>query len=98
MNAIRGPLSIAAADEDGLQPIDTRYGIEKALKNNGYPYQITVYSHVFHGFAVRRAITTKAEIFSKKGAFTQASEFFPAVSLVLFYRYAFKPGNEHAGT
>jgi dienelactone hydrolase len=70
------PLSIASADEDEVQLQKDRRETEDILLKNGFPYQMNLYSHVHHGFAVRRAVTTKAEIYAKKQAFIQAVTWF----------------------
>ena len=40
------------------------------------PYQINLYSHVDHGFAVRADISIKAVKFAKEQAFNQAVQWF----------------------
>ena len=72
VEAITKPLSIAAADEDVAFTDEKRKISERILKSSGLPYQINLYSHVKHGFAVRRAVTTCAEIYAKRQAFVQA--------------------------
>ena len=72
LSAVQSPLSIACADEDATFSKADRDEAEAILKKNGYPYQINFYSHVHHGFAVRRAITSKAEVYAKRQAFIQA--------------------------
>jgi dienelactone hydrolase len=76
LEGVQGPLSIACADEDQIQTRKNRIEAEDILKKNGWPYQVNLYSHVHHGFAVRRAVTTKAEVYSKKQAFVQAVSWF----------------------
>jgi len=51
--AITGPLSIAAAETDSIFPADKRHKSEEILQKTGQPYQISLYSGVVHGFAVR---------------------------------------------
>jgi len=70
--AVRGPLSVAFADEDKKFAKVMKENVPNYLKRQGYPYQVSVYSHVQNGFAVRRAVTTKAEVFAKRMAFIQA--------------------------
>jgi dienelactone hydrolase len=75
--SVQVPLSVALADEyDEGKAIDDWRESEKNLKESGSPYQISIYSHVHRGFAVRRAYTTKAEVFAKKQAFIQAITWF----------------------
>jgi len=62
------PLSIALGDE-ATQP---KFPLQQRLQARPSPYQLTTYSYVQDGFAVRRAATTKAELFFKKQAFSQA--------------------------
>jgi hypothetical protein len=40
---------------------------------------MNLYSHVRHGFAVRRAVTTKAEVYAKKQAFIQAVQWLRSI-------------------
>lgn len=73
---VKKPLSIAAADGDWALTDEKRKISERILKRNGSPYQINLYSHVQHGFAVRREVVTKAEIYAKRQAFVQAVSWF----------------------
>jgi dienelactone hydrolase len=72
LSKLSGPLSVAIADEDKSVNQQVRDRIFDTLKKSGWPYQITMYSHVQEGFALRRAVTTKAEVYAKKMAFVQA--------------------------
>jgi dienelactone hydrolase len=66
------PVSVAFADNDRLIEKPQRDAAETGLLASGCPYQISLYSHVNHGFSCRRAFTTDAEVFAKKQAFIQA--------------------------
>ena len=66
LQGVQGPLSVASADDDAIQTQDRRFQSENILKQNGWPYKISLYSHLRHGFAVRRAVLTKAEVYAKK--------------------------------
>jgi Dienelactone hydrolase family len=76
LQGVQGPLSIASAGDDAIQSQDRRFQSENILKQNGWPYKISLYSHLRHGFAVRRAVITKAEVYAKKQAFFQAVQWF----------------------
>lgn len=70
--SITKPLSVAFADNDTRINKKAGDAAEKGLLVSGQPYQISLFSHVHHGFACRRALTTQAEVFAKKQAFVQA--------------------------
>ncbi|KAL2018426.1 hypothetical protein VTK56DRAFT_845 [Thermocarpiscus australiensis] len=72
LEAITGPLSIAAAETDSIFPPEKRHRSEEILQKNGSPYQINLYSHVEHGFAVRCDPSVKAQRYAKEQAFLQA--------------------------
>jgi len=74
--AIDGPLSIAAAETDHIFPADKRHESEEILKDGGKTYQLTLYSGVAHGFAVRGDIKKKVSKFAKEAAFLQAVAWF----------------------
>jgi dienelactone hydrolase len=74
--AITGPLSIAAAETDPLFPAEKRHASERILAERGLPYQVTLYSGVAHGFAVRGDLSKRIEVFSKEQAFLQAVTWF----------------------
>ncbi|KUJ12333.1 alpha/beta-hydrolase [Mollisia scopiformis] len=73
---IQKPLSVAFADNDSRINKAQRDGIEEGLLASNQAYQISLYSHVHHGFAARRAFTTDAEVFAKRQAFIQAVTWF----------------------
>ena len=76
IKALTGPFSIAAAETDQIFPAEKRRETEDLLKEMSIPYQISLYSDVEHGFAVR-ADTSKASVkFAKEAAFLQAVTWF----------------------
>jgi dienelactone hydrolase len=78
LQSITGPLSIAAAETDQIFPAEKRHKSEEILQKVGQPYQITLYSGVSHGFAVRCDLSVKIQKWSKEQAFNQAVQWFDA--------------------
>ncbi|QDS77215.1 hypothetical protein FKW77_002810 [Venturia effusa] len=76
VRGIEGPLSIAAAETDHVFPPEKRHDTEVILQESGNPYQITLYSGVSHGFAVRGDLSNKQVLFAKEQAFYQAIAWF----------------------
>lgn len=81
LQAIKGPLSIAAAETDHIFSAEKRHRSEEILKElsqgpHSVPYQLNLYSHVSHGFAVRADLSIKSAKFAKEAAFTQAVHWF----------------------
>lgn len=81
LKAITGPLSIAAAETDQIFPEEKRHESEVILKELSegslkIPYQISLYSGVVHGFAVRADISEARAKFAKEQAFLQAVQWF----------------------
>jgi len=76
LEAIKGPLSIAAAETDSIFPAEKRHKSEEILQKTGQPYQITLYSGVEHGFSVRGDMKNPAVKFGKEQAFFQAIQWF----------------------
>ncbi|CAG7952761.1 unnamed protein product [Penicillium nalgiovense] len=76
LQAIKGPLSIAAAETDSIFPASKRHESEDILAKTGQPYQINLFSGVEHGFAVRADITKPTIRFAKESAFLQAVAWF----------------------
>ena len=74
--SITGPLAISAAETDSIFTTEKRHASEGILKKTGHPYQITLYSGVEHGFAVRGDVTNKVIKFAKEQAFLQAVTWF----------------------
>ncbi|KAJ9360444.1 hypothetical protein DTO027B9_1428 [Paecilomyces variotii] len=69
---IKGPLSIAAAETDGIFPPEKRHESEEILKETGLPYHLSLYSGVAHGFAVRGDLSKSVVRYAKEAAFIQA--------------------------
>jgi dienelactone hydrolase len=76
LEGITGPLAISAAETDGIFPAEKRHKSEEILKKIGVPYQISLFSGVEHGFAVRGDVTKKLSKFAKEQAFLQAVTWF----------------------
>jgi len=76
VKGIQGPLSIAAAETDRVFPPEKRHETEEILLKSGNPYQITLYSGVSHGFAVRGDLTNRQILWAKEQAFYQAVAWF----------------------
>lgn len=76
LQAINGPLSIAAAETDTIFTTELRHQSELILKESGKPYQINLYGGVAHGFSVRGDIEKQHERFAKEQAFLQAVTWF----------------------
>ncbi|KAI0968109.1 dienelactone hydrolase [Xylaria arbuscula] len=76
LRGFKGPLSIAAAETDTIFPSEKRHRSEEILKEGGQPYQISLFSGVVHGFAVRGDISKKDHKFAKEQAFFQAVQWF----------------------
>ena len=53
LKAISKPLIISCAETDKIFPKDLRSKTEEILQNNKVHYQLDLYSHTTHGFAVR---------------------------------------------
>jgi dienelactone hydrolase len=78
LNAMTGPLSIAAAEHDEIFPAEKRRLTEDTLlaHKEKLPYQISLFSGTSHGFAVRGDTTIKQVAFAKRSAFVQAVQWF----------------------
>lgn len=74
--AMRAPLTIAAAETDQIFPAEKRRETEDLLKDMDIAYQISLYSDVVHGFAVRGEITSPRAKFAKEVAFLQFVQWF----------------------
>ncbi|KAJ5150986.1 Hydrolase tropI [Penicillium canariense] len=74
--AIKGSLSIAAAENDSIFPAPKRHESEEILAQTGQPYQINLFSGVEHGFAVRADLSKPIIRFAKEASFTQAVAWF----------------------
>ena len=76
LSTVQGPLSIAAAEIDALFPREKRHKSEEILSSCGPPFQISLYSGVTHGFAVRGDPSKRNELFAKEQTFNQAIAWF----------------------
>ncbi|EXJ67518.1 uncharacterized protein A1O5_09531 [Cladophialophora psammophila CBS 110553] len=82
VKGIRGPLSIAAAEDDFVFPEEKRHLTEKLLREASCQYQITLYSGVSHGFAVRADLGKRGSKWATEAAFLQAIDFMDSWLLV----------------
>ncbi|KAH8800182.1 dienelactone hydrolase family protein [Xylogone sp. PMI_703] len=73
---VKGPLSIAAAEIDDIFTRSLRHESEDILQKIGIPYQISLFSGVSHGFAVRGDLSVCLDKFAKEQAFRQAVAWF----------------------
>ncbi|KAK9481319.1 dienelactone hydrolase, partial [Lipomyces japonicus] len=73
---IKLPFHISAAETDPIFPRENRFKTEEILQKNAAPYQITVYSHVVHGFAVRVDPSIPLHKYAKEQAFISQAAFF----------------------
>lgn len=76
LEAISGPLSIAAAETDAIFSQEKRHKSEQILVTGKKTYQINLFSGVVHGFSVRCDLSKKQEKFAKEQAFLQAVAWF----------------------
>jgi dienelactone hydrolase len=49
LEAIKGPLAIAAAENDQMFPAEKRQESERILESLTFPYMLTLYGGVGHG-------------------------------------------------
>lgn len=63
-------------ETDSIFPAPKRHESEAILSKTGQPYQISLFSGVEHGFAVRADISKPDLRFAKEGAFYQAVSWF----------------------
>jgi dienelactone hydrolase len=63
-------------DGDTLNPPAKRDDIASLLLASNTTYQINLYSHVGHGFAVRANASVPAAVYAKDDAFFQAVKWF----------------------
>lgn len=76
--SVGAPVSVAAAESDNLMPPERRSAIEAMLGSTAFPYQVTLYSGVAHGFGTRANVSDPQGRFAKEQAFLQAVNFFSA--------------------
>ncbi|KAF9248535.1 hypothetical protein DTO013E5_6320 [Penicillium roqueforti] len=76
LGAIKGPLSIAAAEVDSIFTTQLRHESEDILIKTTQPWQINLFSGVSHGFAVRGDLKDPKQKWAKEQAFCQAIAWF----------------------
>lgn len=76
LSAITGPLSVAAAELDDLFTVEQRHKSEEILRKTKLEFQISLFSGVHHGFAVRGDPNDKKQLFARDQAFIQAVTWF----------------------
>ncbi|KAK9454829.1 dienelactone hydrolase [Dipodascopsis uninucleata] len=76
VKAMKGPLSIAAAETDAIFPKEKRHLTEDILTEKKDTYMITLYSQVSHGFATRGNLDNATAKWSMEAAFNQAVAWF----------------------
>lgn len=77
LEAIKAPLTIAAAQDDFMFPPDQRAKSEEILgKLRDVTSQINLYVGTSHGFAVKCDLNVPREKYSKEAAFYQALQWF----------------------
>ncbi|KAF5020387.1 hypothetical protein F66182_7595 [Fusarium sp. NRRL 66182] len=78
IEAIEGPITIAAAAEDELYPLERLAETNAILHEKGVVFTSVVYSGTTHGFATRANESIPLEAYAKNEAFEQAVRFFNA--------------------
>ena len=63
-------------ETDSIFPAEKRRQTEDILKDMSVPYQLSLYSDVEHGFAVRADISNPRAKWAKEQAFYQAVQWF----------------------
>lgn len=76
IRAIERPLTIAAAEIDHVFSEEKRHETERILKEGKKIYQLTLYSGVEHGFAVRSEMSKKEVKYAKEATFLQQVQWF----------------------
>jgi dienelactone hydrolase len=76
IEAITGPVSVAAADGDNIFNAEARAQAEAVLMDVGQPYQVSLYSQTQHGFGVRANVSDPNQRWAKEQAFLQAVRWF----------------------
>ncbi|GAB1320030.1 hypothetical protein MFIFM68171_10240 [Madurella fahalii] len=76
IQAIDGPVSVAAAERDALLTSAQRAELEALLAGTSEPYVVSLYSGTPHGFAVRANMSDPVQRFAKEEAFLQAVRWF----------------------
>ena len=75
VKGIKGPISIAAAEDDFIFTEELRHSTERLLRETGCPYEVTVYSGVSHGFAIRSDLNNAVSKWATEASFMQAVHF-----------------------
>ncbi|EAA30075.2 alpha/beta-hydrolase [Neurospora crassa] len=73
---IDGPVSVAAADNDGMVSAARRAEIEALLLETEQEYMVSLYSGTLHGFASSADVSGREQRFAKESAFLQAVRWF----------------------
>ncbi|KAK9463360.1 dienelactone hydrolase family-domain-containing protein [Lipomyces oligophaga] len=76
IEAVTKPLNIQAAETDPIFPVENRIKTEAILTKNKAIYEISVYSGVVHGFAVRGDPKVPQTLYAKERAFFSFAAFF----------------------
>lgn len=76
ISAIKGPVSVAAADGDVLFDAAARAAAEAVLVKGNQSYQVSLYSGTQHGFGVRVDLASEVQVWAKEQAFLQAVRWF----------------------
>jgi dienelactone hydrolase len=76
IEAVAGPLTIAAAETDHVFSPEKRHETERLLKDGRKTYQITLYSGVEHGFAVRADLSKREVKYAKEATLLQQLQWF----------------------
>ncbi|KAI0150487.1 dienelactone hydrolase [Xylariaceae sp. FL1272] len=76
IEAITGPVSVAAAEIDSMMPPERRAQVMALLLNTTQPYTMSLYGGTSHGFGVSANISDPRQKFGKEEAFLQAVKWF----------------------
>ncbi|WQF75105.1 Putative dienelactone hydrolase, alpha/Beta hydrolase [Colletotrichum destructivum] len=76
IKAIKGPASLALAEDDKTMLPKRRVEIEAAMGTTGQPYTITLYGGTPHGFATNPDLSIPVQKAAKEDAFLQAVRFY----------------------
>ncbi|KAF2664928.1 dienelactone hydrolase family protein [Microthyrium microscopicum] len=76
LQAVSGPFSIGAAENDIIFTTPKRHEAEGILSKSNIPFQISLYGSTAHGFGVRGNMTNKREKYAKEEAYLQAVRWF----------------------
>lgn len=76
VEALTGPVSVAAAEFDDLMPPELRLHLEELLSATPQEFSVSLYSGTEHGFGVRANVSVPIQKFGKEEAFYQAVKWF----------------------